>query len=77
MGKLQSTLGYHFDQVTQTELVAEIPAHTEVDHVPIEVPTRNNRSMPLCVITVAPQLSKDDTLPATCSLHQSRPAMSN
>jgi hypothetical protein len=36
----QSTLGHHFHQISQAELVAQVPANTQDDHLAIKVPPR-------------------------------------
>jgi hypothetical protein len=38
MGQIQSALGHHFDQIPEAELVAQVPAYAQDDHLTIEVP---------------------------------------
>src|ERR1700742_4084904 len=38
MGQIESALGHHLDQIPETELVAQVPAHAQDDHLTIEVP---------------------------------------
>ena len=37
MGQRQAPLSHHLDESTQAELVAQIPAHAQNDHVAVEV----------------------------------------
>src|SRR5882757_1213902 len=39
MGKLQPALGHHLDQITQAELVTQIPAYAKDDHLAVEMPS--------------------------------------
>src|ERR1017187_9874898 len=38
MRKVQSALRHHLDQIAEAELVAQIPAHAQDDHLAVEVP---------------------------------------
>lgn len=38
MGQIESALGHHFDQIPEAELVAQIPAYAQDDHLTIEMP---------------------------------------
>ena len=38
MGQIESALGHHFDQIREAELVAQIPAYAQDDHLTIEMP---------------------------------------
>ena len=35
---MQSTFGHHLYQITKAELVAQVPAHAQDDHLAVEVP---------------------------------------
>src|ERR1700722_576408 len=47
------------NQIAEAELVAQIPAHTQDDHIAIEVPPRNNSSTLFRSFAVGLQFSKD------------------
>jgi hypothetical protein len=38
MGKAQPALGHHLGQIPEAELVAQVPAHAQSDHLTVEVP---------------------------------------
>src|ERR1700681_2856412 len=38
MGQNESALGHHFDQIPEAEIVAQIPAYAQDDHLTIEMP---------------------------------------
>jgi hypothetical protein len=38
MSQRQTPLGHHLDQIAQAELVAQVPAHTQNDDLPIKMP---------------------------------------
>ncbi len=38
MRKMQAALSHHLDQITQAELVTQIPTHTQDDDLPSKVP---------------------------------------
>src|SRR5271163_4920092 len=38
MGQIKSALGHHFDQIPEAELVAQVPAYAQDDHLTIGVP---------------------------------------
>src|SRR5664279_624025 len=38
MREVQSAFRHHFDQIAKAELVAQIPAHTQNDHLAVKVP---------------------------------------
>ena len=40
MGQIESALGHHFDQLPEAELVAQILAYAQDDHLTIEMPPR-------------------------------------
>lgn len=39
MGQIESALGHHFYQISEAELVAQVPADAQDDHLSIEVPS--------------------------------------
>jgi hypothetical protein len=56
---VHSALRHHFYQVAETQLVAQIPAYAQNDHVPVEVPPPNKSSMSFSSLKVDPQFTKD------------------
>src|SRR5665213_2912796 len=38
MRKVQSALRHHLDQIAEAELVAQVPAHAQDDHLAVEMP---------------------------------------
>ena len=38
MGQIESALGHHFDQIPEAELIAQVPAYAQDDHLAIEMP---------------------------------------
>src|ERR1700730_8899861 len=39
MGQIESALRHHFDQIPEAELVVQVPAYAQDDHLTIEVPS--------------------------------------
>src|SRR5580692_12080124 len=39
MRKVQSALRHHLDQIAEAELVAQVPAHAQNDHLAVEMPS--------------------------------------
>ena len=39
MRKFQSALRHHLDQIAEAELVAQVPAHAQDDHLTVEMPS--------------------------------------
>ena len=58
MGKLEVSFGHHLHQITEAELVAQIPTHAEEDRLAIEVPSCNNSSMFRSLSIVSPRSQK-------------------
>jgi hypothetical protein len=55
MGKLESSFGHHLHQITEAELVAQIPTHAQKDHLAVKVRPANSSSMFLSLPMVSPR----------------------
>src|ERR1700731_3480946 len=73
MGQMESALGHHFDQIPEAELVAQVPAYAQDDHLTIEVPPCKQLLKTAQLAHHPSSPSRKTTVPdRPCYLHQSR-----
>jgi hypothetical protein len=71
MIQLESSFGHHLHQITEAELVAQIPTHAQKDHLAVKVSSTNNSSMFLSLPIVSPRSKRPLYPTASRYLHQS------
>jgi Integrase core domain len=75
MGQIESAFGHDFDQIPQAELVAQVPAYAQDDHLPIEVPPCKQLLKAAQLAPHPSPASRKTTVPdGPCYLHQSHNA---
>jgi hypothetical protein len=62
MGQIESALGHHFDQIPEAQVVAEVPAYAQDDHLTIEVPPCK-QLLKAAQLATAPQLPERPMYP--------------
>src|SRR5271163_539088 len=72
--KLQAALGHHLHQVTQTELVAQIPTYTQNDNLAVKVSSCKQLFQALQLAHSSDLTSPRSTLTALTSLFAPEPA---
>lgn len=71
MGKLESSFGHHLHQITEAELVAQIPTHAQKETTRSKCRPANNSSMFLSLPIVSPRSQRPLYPTAPRYLHQS------